>query len=45
MSVRLIFIGLMVFLGFWYIAILLWLMNRLNKSSEERKVLKAVAAK
>ena len=34
MSVRLIFIGLMVFLGFWYIAILLWLMNRLNKSSE-----------
>ena len=33
MSVRLIFIGLMVFLGFWYIAILLWLMNRLNKSS------------
>jgi hypothetical protein len=24
----------MVFLGFWYIAILLWLMNRLNKSSE-----------
>ena len=34
MSVRLIFIGLMVFLGFWYIAILIWLMNRLNKSSE-----------
>lgn len=34
MSVRLIFIGLMVFLVFWYIAILLWLMNRLNKSSE-----------
>ena len=34
MSVRLIFIGLMVFLGFWYVAILLWLMNRLNKSSE-----------
>ena len=34
MSVRLIFIGLMVFLGFWYIVILLWLMNRLNKSSE-----------
>ena len=34
MSVRIIFIGLMVFLGFWYIAILLWLMNRLNKSSE-----------
>ena len=34
MSVRLIFIGLMVFLGFWYIAILLWLMNKLNKSSE-----------
>ena len=33
MSVRLIFIGLMVFLGFWYVAILLWLMNRLNKSS------------
>ena len=33
MSVRLIFIGLMVFLGFWYIAILIWLMNRLNKSS------------
>lgn len=24
----------MVFLGFWYVAILLWLMNRLNKSSE-----------
>ena len=34
MSVRLIVIGLMVFLGFWYIAILIWLMNRLNKSSE-----------
>lgn len=34
MSVRLIFIGLMVFLGFWYIAILIWLMGRLNKSSE-----------
>ena len=34
MSVRIIFIGLMVFLGFWYNAILLWLMNRLNKSSE-----------
>ena len=34
MSVRLILIGLMVFLGFWYIAILLWVMNRLNKSSE-----------
>ena len=34
MSVRLIFIGLMVFLGFWYIAILIWLMNRLNKSYE-----------
>ena len=34
MSVRLLFIGLMVFLGFWYIAILIWLMNRLNKSSE-----------
>ena len=34
MSVRLIFIGLMVFLGFWYVAILIWLMNRLNKSSE-----------
>ena len=34
MSVRLIFIGLMVFLGFWYVAILLWLMNRINKSSE-----------
>lgn len=34
MSVRLIFIGLMVFLGFWYIAILIWLMGRLNKNSE-----------
>jgi len=34
MSVRLIFIGLMVFLGFWYIAILIWLMGRLNKSFE-----------
>lgn len=34
MSVRLIFIGLMVFPGFWYIAILIWLMGRLNKNSE-----------
>ena len=34
MSVRLILIGLMVFLGFWYVAILLWVMSRLNKSSE-----------
>ena len=32
MSVRLIFIGLMVFLGLWFTAIALWLRNRLNKS-------------
>ncbi len=34
MSVRLIFIGLMVFLGLWFTAIALWLRGRLNKSSE-----------
>lgn len=34
MSVRLIFIGLIVFLGLWFTVIALWLRGRLNKSSE-----------